>query len=211
MKIFEVPATRLIEEVAVDLEKKFNIERPAFAEFVKTGSSRERAPQNESWYYVRTASILYRMAKEGALGVGSLRTYYGGRKNRGVKPHRFRKASGKIIRTALQNLEKAELIEKDKKGRVITPKGLKYLNKKAAEIGEKLKAEAARPKPKPPAEKEKPAGEKEPPAQEKGKKDFHRKDGEKHKGKENKKEETKEETKKDKKEEKKEKEIKEEK
>ncbi len=105
MKLFEVPATELIDKVAIDLEKKFKIEKPAFTAFVKTGSNRERAPQNENWYYVRMASILYRIAKEGNLGVGSLRTYYGGRKNRGVKPHRFRKASGKIIRTALQALE----------------------------------------------------------------------------------------------------------
>ncbi len=143
MKLFEVPATELIDKVAIDLEKKFKIEKPAFIAFVKTGSNRERAPQNENWYYVRMASILYRIAKEGNLGVGSLRTYYGGRKNRGVKPHRFRKASGKIIRTALQALEGVELVKKEKKGRVITPKGLKYLNQKASELlqNQKLKTE----------------------------------------------------------------------
>lgn len=172
MKIFEVPATRLIEEVAIDLGKKFKMEKPAFTEFVKTGSHRERAPQKENWYYVRAASILYRLAREGNLGVGSLRTYYGGRKNRGVKPHKFRKASGKIIRSALQQLEAAGLAKKGEKGRVITGTGRAYLDRKAKELKASIQEEKRKAKPqKPPKEKqaekpreeslEKPAGKKE--------------------------------------------------
>lgn len=145
MGVFDVPATRLIQEIALDLESKFNVPKPAFIDFVKTGAQRERAPQQSNWYYVRMASILYRIFKEGPLGVGSLRTYYGGRKSRGVRPHRFRKASGKIIRFCLQELEKLGFIQKDKnkKGRIIAGRGHSYLVKKSVELGKKLKEEEA--------------------------------------------------------------------
>ena len=139
MGIFDVPASELIEGIAKDIGKEFSIVKPAFTEHVKTGAHVERAPQRDDWYYVRCASILYRLFKEGPLGVGSLRTYYGGRKNRGVKPHEFRKASGKVIRQAMQDLEKAGLIKKDKKGRIVTPKGHKYLAKKSKEVRASLK------------------------------------------------------------------------
>ncbi len=137
MGIFSVPAIELIEGVAKDFGKR--IERPGWADFVKTGSSRERAPLRRDWFYVRMASILYRVYIDGPLGTESLRTYYGGRKRRGVRTEHRRKASGKIIRFCLQNLEKEGLIKKLKKGRGITAKGESYLNKKAKEIEELLK------------------------------------------------------------------------
>jgi ribosomal protein S19E (S16A) len=65
------------------------------------------------------------------VGVERLRTRYGGRKNRGVRPARFRKSSGKIIRTILQQLEKAGLVETLKErqfGRRLTPKGRNFLD-----------------------------------------------------------------------------------
>ncbi len=138
MGVFDVPATDLIEEIAKDLEKEFRIEKPAFADYVKTGAHRERAPQRDDWYYIRLASILYRVFKEGPLGVGSLRTYYGGKKNRGVKPHKFRKASGKIIRQGLQDLEKAGLVKKAGKGRIVSPKGHSFMVKKAKALSSVL-------------------------------------------------------------------------
>ncbi|PIU21454.1 MAG: 30S ribosomal protein S19e [Candidatus Diapherotrites archaeon CG08_land_8_20_14_0_20_34_12] len=134
MAVYDVPARELIDAVASDLEKKFNIEKPVFVEYVKTGSHKERAPDQENWFYVRMASMLYRVFKEEVVGVGCLRSYYGGKKRRGVKPPIFRKASGKIIRVGLQNLEKAGLIKKGVKGRVITPKGVSYLTKKSNEV-----------------------------------------------------------------------------
>ena len=130
--IYDVPAAELIKEVAKDLKQK--IKAPEWSRFVKTGSHVERAPTNPDWFYVRNASILYRIYHEGPLGTGSLRTYYGGRKNRGRAPERKRRAGGKVIRVCLQMLEKDGLIKKDKKGRAITGKGVKYLNAKAKEV-----------------------------------------------------------------------------
>ncbi|MBI4053653.1 MAG: 30S ribosomal protein S19e [Candidatus Diapherotrites archaeon] len=133
MGVFDVPAGRLIEEVAKSL-KENNYPKPEWTEFVKTGMNRERAPDSPDWWYYRSASVLYRIFKEGNLGTGRLRTYYGGRKNRGVKPEHVYKASGKIIRSTLQELEKQGFVKKAKVGRVIAPKGQKLLNDNAKAI-----------------------------------------------------------------------------
>jgi len=49
-----------------------------------------------------------------------------------VKPEKFYKGSGNIIRKILQQLEKAELIkqnEQGRKGRIVTNKGRSFLDK----------------------------------------------------------------------------------
>lgn len=126
--VYDVPATMLINEIAKEFREQEILQEPDFAKFVKTGAHRERAPLREDWWYVRSASLLYRIFKDGPVGTERLRTYYGGKKNRGVKPERFKKSSGKVIRACLQGLEKAGYVKKVKKGRAITPKGQSYLN-----------------------------------------------------------------------------------
>ncbi len=135
MGVFDVPAASLIKAVADDLKKQ-GFSKPAWSEFVKTGAHRERGPDNPNWFFERSASVLYRIYKQGPLGTESLRTYYGGKRRRGVKKPHFRKASGKILRLCLQQLEKQGLVKKSKKGRVITAKGQGYLNSKAKEAKE---------------------------------------------------------------------------
>ena len=141
MGIFDVPAGRLIEEIAADFKRQ-GIKQPNWVLFVKTGVSKERAPDNRDWFFCRMASILYRTMKDGPVGAGSLRTYYGSRKNRGCKKEHFYRASGKIIRVCLQLLEKQGLVEKQKKGRGITAKGQSYLAQKAKEVAVLVKGEA---------------------------------------------------------------------
>jgi small subunit ribosomal protein S19e len=132
----DVPAQIMITEIAKDLKTNKKVKMPEFAEFVKTGCNREKAPQDPDWWFMRMASILRKVAINDKTTVNSLRTYYGGKKNRGVKPEEFRRAGGKIIRVCLQDLEKLKLISKseEKKGRIITPAGQKYLDKMATEI-----------------------------------------------------------------------------
>ena len=125
--IYDVPAKFLIEETAGKL--KTELEQPEFVKYIKTGVNRERAPQREDWFYVRMGSIMYRAYKWNVLGTERLRSYYGGRKRRGVKTEHHYKASGKVIRTAVQTLEKAGYLEAAKpKGRKLTSKGQKLLN-----------------------------------------------------------------------------------
>jgi len=127
MGIYDVPAAYLIEETAGKLAGE--LDEPAFASYAKSGVHNERAPQRNDWFYVRSASILYRAYKNGAVGTERLRSYYGGKRNRGLKREHQYKASGKVIRTALQELEKAGYLEKaEPKGRKLTGKGMKLLN-----------------------------------------------------------------------------------
>ena len=56
-----------------------------------------------------------------------------------MKREHFRKASGKIIRAALSQLEHAELVVKTKEGRKISPKGQSLLDNTAHEIFMKMK------------------------------------------------------------------------
>ncbi|MFA5125631.1 MAG: 40S ribosomal protein S19 [archaeon] len=135
MGIHDVPAEYLIEETAKKLSEE--IENPVWVDYVKTGVHNERAPQRQDWFYVRMASILYRAFKWGTIGTESLRTYYGGRRNKGVKKEHHYKASGKVIRTCVQNLEKKGYLEKAQpKGRKVSIKGFQLLNE-MAKIAEK--------------------------------------------------------------------------
>ena len=137
--IYDVDPSELINRAAGELKKIEQIKAPEWALFVKTGTSRERPPVDKDWWYVRAASILRKVSILGPIGVNKLRKKYGGMKNRGHKPGKFYVGSGNIIRKILQQLEKAELIKfvekKSHKGKVITPKGIKFLNQIANGIG----------------------------------------------------------------------------
>jgi small subunit ribosomal protein S19e len=132
--VYDVPADRLIKETAEDLRENVKLRRPDWALYVKTGVSRERKPVNPDWWWVRAASILRRIYIDGPVGVQRLRTYYGGKKNRGRIPREFRRASGKVIRTILKELDSEGLTEAGKRGRGITPKGQSYLDKISSKI-----------------------------------------------------------------------------
>ena len=139
MTIYDVDATELIEAVAKELQKIEQITPPEWASFAKTGTHKERPPARADWWYVRAASVLRKVRLLGPIGVSKLRTLYGGTKNMGHPPERFKKGSGNIIRKILQQLEKAELIKKGNKGfhkgRIITPKGIKLMDSVAKKIG----------------------------------------------------------------------------
>ncbi|MDP7505965.1 MAG: 30S ribosomal protein S19e [Candidatus Woesearchaeota archaeon] len=128
---YTMPINELIDKTAQDLKKIKEIKPPVWANLVKTGVSRERVPVEKDWWYSRTASILRKVHILGPIGTSKLRTKYGSKKNRGVKPGKFYKSSGNIIRKVLQQLETAGLIiKKDKgvhKGRIITSKGKSLL------------------------------------------------------------------------------------
>ncbi len=139
MGIYDVPAKYLLEETAQKLSTE--IEKPAFTAYVKTGVHRERAPQRQDWFYMRMASILYRTYRWEIVGTEALRSYYGGRRNRGVKREHRYKASGKVIRSAVQSLEKAGYLEKAKpKGRKITTKGFRLLTGISKEVEKNMEA-----------------------------------------------------------------------
>ncbi len=57
-----------------------------------------------------------------------MRTFYGGKKDRGAKPNQFRKGSGSILRKSLQQLEAAGYIIHDKTGRRVSPRGMSFMD-----------------------------------------------------------------------------------
>ncbi|MGL4669087.1 MAG: 30S ribosomal protein S19e [Methanobacteriaceae archaeon] len=127
--VYDVPADLLINQVAKDLSEKDKISAPEWSILVKTGVHKERKPENVDWWYVRCAALLRRVYIDGPVGINSLRTFYGGKKDRGFEPEKFKKGSGAIIRGALQQLEAEGLIVKEPEGRVITPTGRSFLDK----------------------------------------------------------------------------------
>jgi len=130
----EVEPAKLIERLKEELKKMEEIKPPEWSKMVKSGRHRQRPPEQEDFWYIRAASVLRQLYKR-PVGVSRLRTYYGGRKNRGRRPSKFYKGSGSIIRKLLQQLEKAGLVEKNKKGRKLTGKGRSLLDRLAKEVG----------------------------------------------------------------------------
>jgi small subunit ribosomal protein S19e len=83
--------------------------------------------------------LLRKIYIHGPIGTEKLRTYYGGRKNYGVKPAHVAKAGGAIVRKAVQQLESAGYIETLKpRGRKVTAAGRKLLQELAEELSNEL-------------------------------------------------------------------------
>ncbi len=105
-------------------------QKPDWVDFVKTGAGKMRPNIDPDFWYKRAAGILRQIYIRGIVGVQRLRTRYGGRKDMGMQPPRFIRAGGKIIRSILQQAEKAGFIEKakgKKAGRQLTAKGKEFL------------------------------------------------------------------------------------
>ncbi|MHC1635905.1 MAG: 30S ribosomal protein S19e [Candidatus Methanospirareceae archaeon] len=132
--VYDVPADKLVKLAAEKLKKNKAIYPPRYSFYAKKGVNTELPPMNPDWWWIRCSSILRQLYIKGPLGVARLRTYYGGRQRRGVKPERFRKGSGKIIRDALMQLERAGYVSKTKRGRKLSPKGQSFLDSVAHEI-----------------------------------------------------------------------------
>ncbi len=130
-EIYSKEASEFIKNLAELLKRVPEFEVPLWANFVKSGTSKQRPPVQDDFWYTRSASILRQLYIKGVCGVGTLRIKYGSKKNRGGRPEEFRKASGKIIRMILQQAEKAGLVEKLSNlqhGRRLTQKGRDFLD-----------------------------------------------------------------------------------
>lgn len=130
--IRRVEPLKFNQACAKELRSVKEVSPPDWSRFAKTGSHNKFPPSDDDWWYSRTASVLRRLYLDAPVGVERLRTYYGGRKERGHKPERFRKSGGNHIRKILQQLEAAGLVQKNeqgKKGRVLTAKGKEFVKK----------------------------------------------------------------------------------
>ena len=130
--VYEIPADEYNKKLSEVLRNMPEFERPEWTFFVKTGVSKKRMPEEDDFWFKRIASILRQIYIHKVVGVGRLRTRYGSKKNRGMKPEKFMKASGKMIRIILQKAEQAGLIEKynisgKRAGRKLTQTGTELL------------------------------------------------------------------------------------
>ncbi len=136
--MYDVKPSELVSGAAEEL-KKTKIKIPDWAKVVKTGAGQERPPVGHNWWYMRAASILRKVSLRGPIGVSKLRSMYGTKKNRGVRPERFYRGSGKIVRVILQQLEAEGFVKKVEKGvhkgKIITPKGQSFLDKAVKKHG----------------------------------------------------------------------------
>ncbi len=131
VSLYRIKPSESIKKAAEALKDTINA--PEWTKFVKTGHGKITVPQQKEWYHIRAASILRKIYMKGPIGTQKLRKAYSTKKNRGHAPSITTLASGKIIRTAIQQLEKAGFIQQavkgGHKGRIITPKGKSFLDK----------------------------------------------------------------------------------
>ena len=130
--VYEIPADEFNVKLAEIIGDMSEFKQPEWSLFVKTGSAKKRPPQEENFYNKRVASVLRQIYIQKVVGVNRLKTRYGSKKNRGMKPERFRKGSGKIIRVIVQQAEEAGLLEKfnesgKRAGRRLTDQGKELL------------------------------------------------------------------------------------
>jgi len=130
--VYELKSDKYNIKLAEALKQIPEFKEPEWSLFVKSGVSRIKPPTGKDFWFKRAASILRQAYIKKIVGVNRLRTRYGSKKNRGMRPERFKKASGKIIRTILQQAEVAGLLEKynlpgKRAGRKLTSKGKELL------------------------------------------------------------------------------------
>ena len=147
----DVPAHAFIVAYAEHLKKAQRIAPLKNGHFIKTGQAQQLAPYSEDWFYVRAAALARKLYLRPELGIGSLKHIYGRSKNFGHSPFHHASGSGKIIRYALQQLEKANVLMRynDKRNnglvsrptvksvllpRIVTPEGHKELNEIAKQV-----------------------------------------------------------------------------
>ena len=135
-QVYELNSQEYNLKLAEALKKIPEFEKPEWVEFVKSSPSKERPIDDPDFWHKRAASILRQIYKKKIVGVNRLRTKYGSKKNRGFKPEAFKKAGGKIIRTILQQSDKAGFTEiakavkgvrGRKPGRQLTQKGKEFM------------------------------------------------------------------------------------
>ncbi len=125
---YDVPANDLIMKIEESLKKNECMKPPLWKSFVKTGVHKELPPINDDWWFTRGAALLRSVYINGPIGVERLSSIYGGKQNRGSKPHIKVKGSGSIIRKLLQQLENSGLVESTSNGRKITPSGQSFID-----------------------------------------------------------------------------------
>ena len=134
--VYELDSQEYNLKLAEALKDISEFVAPEWIAFSKSGASKARPIDDKDFWFKRSASILRQIYKKKIVGVNRLRTKYGSKKNRGMKPEKFKRAGGKIIRTILQQSDAAGFTEiakairdvrSKKPGRQLTQKGKEFM------------------------------------------------------------------------------------
>ena len=108
---------------------------PAKFVYCKTGVSRQYAPENPDWYYIRAAAVLRRLYSQGTQGMTDLRRMFGSAADGSCIPNHFKLSSGSIMMTIAHQLQAQGFVEiAAGEGRKITEKGKKVLDQFASQL-----------------------------------------------------------------------------
>ena len=138
--VLDVPASKLVNEVAAFFKEKNIIKVPKYALLVKTSKSNDCEPINPDYIFYKAAAICRKLyvTKSKNLGVGSLRSMFSKKQRRGCQPPKTFRAGGKIIRELVIQLKNAGYIqnyggeEETNSGLFLTKTGRSELDKIAS-------------------------------------------------------------------------------
>ncbi|EKX73210.1 40S ribosomal protein S19, putative [Theileria equi strain WA] len=135
-------ADLFITAFAEHMKLKGYIECPKWIDYAKTSVAKELSPQNPNWFYVRAAAILRHLYFHPDSGIDRLRKVYSSKKRNGSAPNHTCRASGKIIRSIVQQLESVGFLEQDmlKHGRRLSRKGCNTVNAFARQLTKEVHA-----------------------------------------------------------------------
>ena len=139
----DVPSNAFINELASFFKEKNVIKLPKWSYLVKSSHANEVVPLDPDYMFYKAAAIariLY-ITKSKAIGVGSLKSFFGKKMRRGVEPPKFMKAAGKIIRELTKQLKANGYVEnygakgnEVTYGMVLTKQGRTELDKIASKV-----------------------------------------------------------------------------
>ena len=111
--VLDVPANKLVNEVAAFFKEKNIIKVPKYALLVKTSKSNDCEPINPDYIFYKAAAICRKLyvTKSKNLGVGSLRSMFSKKQRRGCQPPKTFRAGGKIIRELVIQLKAAGYVD----------------------------------------------------------------------------------------------------
>lgn len=134
----KVPAELLLKNLAKRFQDDKRVTIEEWMKFAKAGIHKEKAWEQEDWFYKRLASTLRRVYLLGPIGTSRLSEYYGGRVDRGAKRYHPARGSKSIVRHTLMTLEKLGYVKKDKNGRSVSPQGQSILDQASKEVIKEL-------------------------------------------------------------------------
>ena len=134
--VFRVQPAPLLRAIADTLKKNQQIALPKDVDLIKTGSSRENAPSDRDWFYMRMAAIIRQAMCKGRVSLKGLAYRFGARKNRGVRPSKFARASTFVIGSAIEQLEKIGWINFKNSGSILTDSAREVLGELIEKVNE---------------------------------------------------------------------------